>query len=267
MHNACAQNIPKLTTGAFAFCCGSLKKSRRSSLLNPVLSPAAHKSNSNGRPTSEAGNRGASEDTLDAKFEKWSKSLETRLEATLTAVIEKSLAVLTTRVTELEKRLSVLESQPRTETTNLSADVSTSTQQHLLGEFENRRNHAKNVLVYDLQVPDVGDDLRAFNTLANDFQELMPPVSSFRFGTACDGHPKPLKLVFDSEAGAIRVLKRRAAFAARGILVKNDLTLDQRRYLAKLREDLKSRIESGGQNLTIKFVNGTPQIVNISKNV
>ena len=139
--------------------------------------------------------------------------------------------------------------------------------QKLVNEFVNRRNYAKNIIVYNFSAPASNNsEIDEFNVLLKSIVSCSPAKSVFRFGKSLNNKPRPLKVIFDNEADASLVLKNAAKFAKKNLIVKNDLTLNQRRYLQSVRKDLNRRILDGESDLPIKYVDNIPTIVPKPKN-
>lgn len=49
-------------------------------------------------------------------------------------------------------------------------------------------------------------------------------------------------------------------------MLKNDLTRNQRRYFKTLQSELNRRLANGERNLTIRYVDNVPTIVDSQKN-
>lgn len=73
-------------------------------------------------------------------------------------------------------------------------------------------------------------------------------------------NPRPVKIIFESNDDVLHILKNVRAIDTHGIKVTSDLTPHQKTYLDNLRKDLESR-KANGENKTIKYIRGTPQIV------
>lgn len=94
-------------------------------------------------------------------------------------------------------------------------------------------------------------------------------VSISRLGTLRDGSrsPRLLKVTFNNVITPRAILRNKKTLLATefgGISVRDDKSLQERRSLEALRRQLKSRLEAGEENLTIKYVKGNPCIVHLS---
>lgn len=88
-----------------------------------------------------------------------------------------------------------------------------------------------------------------------------------RVGKRRQNIPRPVKVCFADKRVSIVVLKNkrkldRTKYPA--VIIRADLTLEQRRRLAELRAELKTRISNGETDITIKYVKGQPSIAKVS---
>lgn len=92
----------------------------------------------------------------------------------------------------------------------------------------------------------------------------LKPVKVVRFGKGSPDHPRLVKVVFPNSAACKRVLRNKNKLSTspfRGISIQDDKTPKQLAYLRDLREELKSRLDAGEMDLTIKYIRGVPTIV------
>ena len=90
------------------------------------------------------------------------------------------------------------------------------------------------------------------------------PIFIRRVGKKIGNKPRTLKVTFTNELAALSVLKNKKNLANTNftqVSIQNDLTPRQMEYLNNLRQELKTRIESGENGITIKYKNGIPTIV------
>lgn len=115
---------------------------------------------------------------------------------------------------------------------------------------EERKNHDKKEIV------------KAFETVPNcDVGD----ITTIRLGKFDCNKARPLKILMRSKSSAVSVLRNKNLLPT-GIKVKSDLTPYQRDHLTKLRAELDERTNQGEKDLTIKYVNNLPKIVNNTKN-
>ncbi len=112
-------------------------------------------------------------------------------------------------------------------------------------------------------------DLNAI--LKDIFSSLVPQeicgFTSHRIGIVADNRPRPVKVCFASSSLARQVFVNRKNLKSKhaDITLSFDRTPAQVKELAELNKSLKERRLLGEKNLTIKFVNGSPEIVVVDK--
>lgn len=141
---------------------------------------------------------------------------------------------------------------------------------------ERSRRLVDNVIIYNVpegnqRNPDdkkshVLDIVTRIHTILN--LPLPDIISFFRLGKS-GKKDRPIKFVFTDVGNAMKLQKRFSAeelaqaddrFSE--ILTSRDRTQKERLLLNKLRQILDRRTKAGESNLTIKYVNGIPKIVN-----
>jgi archaellum component FlaC len=149
-------------------------------------------------------------------------------------------------------------------------------------EINQRALRAKNIMVFGLveskrgNVQDrIADDREKLQTIASAVDPSID-VSNFkifRVGKGSRNNPRPLKVVVGSEDQVGLITKKAtrdllsglgAAFSS--VTVGRDRTKNEISLLNNLRAELARRTEAGEVNLTIKYINGNPKIIE-SKNV
>ena len=89
----------------------------------------------------------------------------------------------------------------------------------------------------------------------------------FRLGKHSKDVCRPLKVTFSNPEIVIHYLSKRHILKDQfnKISMSADRTLKQREYLKQLRNEVSEKI-SNGHNCRIKYLNGIPKIISISKN-
>ena len=100
----------------------------------------------------------------------------------------------------------------------------------------------------------------------NSVVKFQPAISAIRFCKSLDDKPRPLKVIFADEIDASIVLKNSPKFAKKYVTVRNDLRVEQRRYLVTVHDELSCRIFDTKSNSTINYVDKVPSIVQKQKN-
>lgn len=253
-HTGCVTNLPILSTGAYALCCGQANQNRRSVNSTPSTT------NVNKRSSQNIVTVDVLNDCMNTLLGDF-RSMVSEMLTNSVDEIKSEISVIISKLYTLEQRVSVLESSSKNDT------VVESVKRDLLTEIENRKKHARNIIIYNFRENlDAKQDLINFNDILSNIESCHPAISAFRFGKSQNGNPRPLKLIFKSELDANEVLRCKSKLSELNLTAKNDLTLDQRTYLKKLQQELKLRTSNGEQNLMIKYVDGSPKIIVNSKN-
>lgn len=179
------------------------------------------------------------------------------------------------RMGMLEGELSTLKSVTDTQSivnnpTNPSSDMC-----DVLTEIEERKMRANNVILFN--IPESVSDLTA-NNISEDINKVSTALKNIgisintqttkihRLGAKkVAGKIRPIKLELNDHQLARTILINNKQFKD-GIKAGNDQTLQQRRQLIMLREELESRKKNGEMNLTIKYINSSPKIVEMQLN-
>lgn len=141
---------------------------------------------------------------------------------------------------------------------------------HVVSELNDQRNRQNNVIMFNL--PESSERSTA-DANADDLQKIKQALDEIGTGivissvTRLDkkepGKTRPVKVTFANTTDAKLVLKNPKRIE--NINIKSDQTPLQREYLKQVKSELKSRRDDGENNLTIKFKNGLPTIIQ-SKN-
>ena len=247
-HEHCLKDVSVKPDGSIPICCApTVNRSRRSNSLSPQS------------PFRGFSIRPITKFELDAALDSMTKTLQQSFAAMLensVKDIKSELQGMQAKYSALEVRVSALESAP-------SPQTSPQVIQDLLKELELRHKFSKNIVVNNFPTnlnPD--EDLPKFNNLLNSFLPPIQAISALRFGNSENGKLRSLKISFNSADEALKVLRNKQKFTSQNnILIKNDLTPDQCKYLKALHAMLNERIEKGEPNLTIRYIHNIPQIV------
>lgn len=162
-------------------------------------------------------------------------------------------------VNDLSARMVTLESAVVASGNDVLFDV--------LNEVEERRFRETNLIVYDM--PE-STNMNLQTRIDDDKALVLENLSVIKPGLHInkvvrlgkkrnDGLPRPLKVVLESAHDVKCILREKSKVST--ISIKSDDTPKQRSYLRSLKDQLKTRVESGEQNLTIRFKNNIPSIV------
>lgn len=200
--------------------------------------------------------------------------------------IREDIKDLSVKISALEPRLAASETRISALEESLRA-VGTSgghtDAEFVIGELNDRSQRAANVLVYNLKEPTStsprerqNQDNQHINHLVSalDVNLDTDRIKSFRLGKPVRGKIRPLKVVFGSANDAktfnttfSKDLVSTVDAEYEGLSIGRDRTLKERQYLKKIRNELDERKKNGEVSLTIKYINGVPNIVkSLSKN-
>lgn len=155
-----------------------------------------------------------------------------------------------------------------------------SNENDLIAEVNDRCNRARNVILHKIpECPSSSTDLKKkhdVDKLAKLFNAMgldLSYVSFYRIGKPSGPNPRPIKLILSSKEEAVTFFKKfsqdnivKADSSMADVSASRDRTPKERQLLQTLNDELKDRSSAGETNLTIKFVNGVPRIVEKSKN-
>ena len=177
------------------------------------------------------------------------------------ASFNKIMSSIETIKSSLETRLDSIEKIINT------ASISPSNKEEIISESVDRSLRAKNIIL--LNVPE--NSGRSDVDLANDILEVVDetatvaPDNVVRLGKESNGRPRILRLRFKTIEMARLVLKKRGMLKVsnnyKNIIIREDRTLQQIKYLKDLNSELNRRTSEGARNVTIKYINNVPQIV------
>lgn len=159
-------------------------------------------------------------------------------------------------VTNHEERMKTIESTLNNTLANFNPD-------EIHREVADRSRRAKNLILLNVPenqgpVNDLDFIRRAFSTLPTP----SVPHAAFRLGQVRSGsRPRPLKVIFNAEHDARSVLLNKDFLQSNNYIARSDLTPSQLKHLQDLRRELETRARNGEDNLTIRYISGTPMIV------
>ncbi|KAJ2952171.1 hypothetical protein O0L34_g4450 [Tuta absoluta] len=145
-------------------------------------------------------------------------------------------------------------------------------------EISERANRSTNIIMYDLpestsdiaedrKTHDIAECTKVITKITN--KADCTRIKAFRLGAPksdAGAAPRPLKVIMNSKNEALDILRNKHKLQKPSSIAA-DLTPMQREYLKYLREELEKRKSEGEKDLTIKYVQGRPTIVNqIKKN-
>lgn len=115
-------------------------------------------------------------------------------------------------------------------------------------EMEDRRSRARNVIIYNLNestrstlTDTITDDSDNVTSILRSLVNNVNIKKIFRIGKNNDNNskPRPIKIILSSESDAINILKNKSKLDENmQIQIRSDLTIQQRSFLTKLRNEL-----------------------------
>lgn len=139
--------------------------------------------------------------------------------------------------------------------------------ENTINESVERSLRASNIILYNVPVTAGVNDCDLVNDILEviDSSLVASPDDVLQIGSSNNGKPRLLKVRFRNFQMARLCLKKKSALLAHGqyskVVISDDKTKQQQNILRSLRDELKTRVDNGESNLTIKYINKTPQIV------
>lgn len=164
-------------------------------------------------------------------------------------------------ISDISGRVATIESKIST--------MSVPCEEDMLIELKEREKRSCNIIVRNMEEPNcsLAADQKAAD-VANVMKilETTHPVEPSqlkvtRLGTKKNDHTRPICVTFPNSETALSVLRNKCKYNGPCIL-HDDRTPKQRQYLQNLRDELKNLEAAGVLNKTIRYVHGTPKIVN-----
>lgn len=186
------------------------------------------------------------------------------------------------RLDDIDCRLTHLEEKViRMEDSNSQSPSSVGLE-GIVQEIGDRSRRVCNVIIYNV-IENASKDVKKridhdkgiLNEMGRviDYSFDFNTVKLYRIGKPKKDKIRPLKLVFRTQNEATECIKKFISGNLKesnsnfsDISISRDKTDRERQHLKNLREELEKRLKNGESNLTIKYRNGVPEIVQ-SKNV
>uniref|UniRef100_A0A1Y1MUD6 Phorbol-ester/DAG-type domain-containing protein n=1 Tax=Photinus pyralis TaxID=7054 RepID=A0A1Y1MUD6_PHOPY len=140
-------------------------------------------------------------------------------------------------------------------------------------EIRDRIKRENNIMLFglseEISVPNSFEDhqlaTKVISVIAPDATEKV--IECTRIGKFA-GRPRPLKVSFcDSKISRMILVNKKKLLPTEyhNIKIQADLTKNQLQHLKSLQKELKTRQDQGERNITIKYVNQSPQIVQLDE--
>lgn len=196
--------------------------------------------------------------------------------------IKKSLVSVEKRVSENENCIKILQDKVDNLADRPALADSSLDPEIMVGEVNERARRALNVMVYNLtESTDTNvnvrkkHDLGLVNKLFKSIHSELNTngIMTFRVGRGRPGKSRPLKVVLNSVSDVRQILSGFSSELAAGVdqqfssvKVSRDRTQREQDYFKALKVEMNEREKKGEKDLTIKYKNGIPHIVKVSKN-
>lgn len=142
------------------------------------------------------------------------------------------------------------------------------TYEEILNEIQERTQRQKNIIICGIPESSFENKVERMRYDTNEVQNVIrtieencvQPLKTFRVGKFVAGRNRPIKACFESEQIVLKLLRNRKN-TKNNIRLYSDQTYNQRNYLNRLKDELLQRQEKGEENLSIKYIKGTPKII------
>lgn len=139
----------------------------------------------------------------------------------------------------------------------------------IITELQDRQSRESNVLIFNLEESTITDRQERRRAISANLCSIIHSIDDsidvsnikfFRLGKYVEGKIRPLKVTLSSKVDALAILKNKKRISG-NLKIQSDLTPMQQKHLRDLRAKLRD-LNQGGENKTIKYIKGVPQIVN-----
>lgn len=199
-------------------------------------------------------------ESQESKLDRLIKQLEAR---------DKKLDDLAKKLDDIHSNFETRISSLEKSYVNLSSPTNDNLKEDLIQETTERLKRASNVIITKLPEVSPEEDLEAVKDVIRLVTGSSVNVSAHRLGRHKEDQDRirPLKVVVDNPDTVLKILKNKKKLLNtkyKKLSIFNDQTPKQRDFLTQIRNELKDRIDKGEKDITIKYVNGSPTIVNVN---
>lgn len=139
----------------------------------------------------------------------------------------------------------------------------------IMSEIKERRVRENNIILKGIPEPHLKDrrerqdsDKHGVIDIINMISKDLPePIWIRRLGKYDTNKCRPIKIVFSNSGPVKSILRLKRNVELNDIKIFSDLTTTQQTYYKNIKSQLNFRINNGEENLTIKYKNGVPKIV------
>lgn len=185
--------------------------------------------------------------------------------------IKAQLSQLETKISQGENKIMSLESDFRQLKImpESSANYQLSLNEQIIHEIQERKKREHNIIIAG--VPEqtssnveqrlLNDESEVLKILSQINKDISKPTKIFRIGKFLPGKMRGLKVCFDNPDAAMQLLRSKNKLST-NVKIFSDQTPAQRDYFQKIKNELTHRVNNGERDITIKYINGIPKIVN-----
>lgn len=142
--------------------------------------------------------------------------------------------------------------------------------EELISSTMDRHHRMKNVILFNLPESNTNssDDNSSIQDIFYFLRLQFQPLRFTRLGQPSNdpSKPRPIKLCFSEERHVLSIFKTQHNLKFdnewKNLRFVSDRTKSQRQYMIVLRQELSLRRLNGEPNLSIKYINGIPMIIN-----
>lgn len=170
------------------------------------------------------------------------------------------------KIKNIETEIAQIKNEQHTKCSVLKSPVEC--HENLILELKDRCDREKNIVIVGIsEINDKNwksrqqhDNQEVIKLITMLFEDCPKPIKSQRLGKYIQNKNRPIKVYFENSETAKRLLKNRTKLPE-NVQIFSDQTPKQKQYLESLKDQLNRRAQDGEENLTIKYVKGTPTIV------
>lgn len=186
--------------------------------------------------------------------------------------LSKTVSDLAPRLTQAENEIVSIKQA----ISNLKSSPVTNIEE-FCSEINDRSNRKRNAILYNIPESNSrgineqkSHDRNIISNIFGSFGLDNIQFSFFRLGKKSSPKARPVKVILQNSDVANDFFKKfnkeSLADNLSNVTISRDKTKQERQYLDEIRKELDRRLGSGEPDLTIKYINGTPTIVNKPKN-
>ncbi|KAB0790480.1 hypothetical protein PPYR_15126, partial [Photinus pyralis] len=172
-------------------------------------------------------------------------------------------------ITELKSEIESLKKRGANTNDEINAE-------EIIQETFERQRRSCNLIIYNIEEYHSEDKETRIESDVETAKEIISQISTVsttdihvtRLGRPNNvGNKRPLRIAFKNPSDVIDVLRNKfklKSLYSNSVSISADQTPRQREYLKNLRDQLQVRL-ANGDNVTIRYMNGVPKIVNVPK--